>query len=321
MSVDTRRPHDKLFRNIFADPHEAASFLRVHLPSALVERLDWSSLTLEETSFVDEALEESESDLLYTVQVQETAQAAHLYLLFEHQSSPDKWMRFRLLKYMCRIWDESFKQHPDQAELRPIIPLVFYQGESRWRYSTEFADLFGESERGYDFLPHFAHFLVDQSDLPADQTQGGLKARVAQLLMMAAFQKSARVALMYAAQLSAQVAQTGGVNYMEVFVVYLAATQERRVVQEFVERVRQYAVDIGGDMLTYAEELKQEGRQEGRQEGEIRGKVETIESLLAVGAEWTLISKATGITPRQFQALKEQLRQLSSSAEADREAD
>ena len=134
---------------------------------------------------------------------------------------------------------------------------------------------------------------------------------------MAAFQKSARVALMYAAQLSAQVAQTGGVNYMEVFVVYLVATQERRVVQEFVERVRQYAVDIGGDMLTYAEELKQEGRQEG----EIRGKVETIESLLAVGAEWTLITKATGITPRQFQALKEQLWPLSSSAEADREAD
>jgi hypothetical protein len=29
--------------------------------------------------------------------------------------------------------------------------------------------------------------------------------------------------------------------------------------------------------------------------------------------EWTLITKATGITPQQFQALKEQLRQLSSS--------
>lgn len=270
---------------------------------------------------MDEALRKSASDLLYTVQAHTTGAAVFLYLLFEHQSSPDKWMRFRLLKYMCRIWDESFKQHPDQAELRPIIPLVFYQGESRWRYSTEFADLFGESERGYAFLPHFAHFLVDQSELPAEQTQGGLKARVAQLLMMAAFQKSTRVALLYAAQLSAQVAQSGGMNYMEAFVVYLAATQERRVVQEFVEGVRQYAVDIGGDMLTYAEELKQEGRQEGRQEGEIRGKVETIESLLAVGAEWTLITKATGITPRQFQALKEQLRQLSSLAETVREAD
>ncbi|MFM7172951.1 MAG: Rpn family recombination-promoting nuclease/putative transposase, partial [Caldilinea sp.] len=63
-----KRPHDKLFRSVFADPHEAAAFLRPHLPPALVERFDWSSLTLEETSFVDEALQESESDLLYTVQ-------------------------------------------------------------------------------------------------------------------------------------------------------------------------------------------------------------------------------------------------------------
>ena len=317
MNAGMQRPHDKLFRSVFADPHEAASFLRLHLPPALAERLDWSSLTLEETSFVDEALQESESDLLYTVRAQETEQVSHLYVLFEHQSSPDKWMRFRLLKYMCRIWDASFKQHPEQKELRAIIPLVFYQGEQRWRYATEFAELFGEGERGYAFLPHFVHYLVDQSDLPAEQTQGGLKARVAQLLLMAAVQRSARVALSYAAQLVAQVAQGGGVNYLEVFVVYLAATQERQVVEAFVAQVGQYTVDMGGDMVTYAEELKQEGWQKGRQEGEI----ETIERLLAVGVEWTLITRATGITPSQFQALKAQLQLRSSSADADREID
>jgi len=98
-------------------------------------------------------------------------------------------MRFRLLKYMCRVWDDSFKEHPDQAELRPIVPLVFYQEESRWRYSTEFADLFAKDAQGYDFLPRFAHYLIDQSDLAVDQTQGGLKAQVAQLLLMATYQK------------------------------------------------------------------------------------------------------------------------------------
>ena len=162
-----------------------------------------------------------------------------------------------------------------------------------------------------------------------EQTQGGLKAQVAQLLMMAAFQKSARRALQYAAQLLAEVAQTGGTDYMKLFVAYLAATQEQRLIQEFVENLQQYTVDIGGEMLTYAEELKQEGRQEGlqaglqegRQEGlqeglqagRQEGAINTIDSLLSAGVEWTLITKATGITPQQFQALKEQLRQLSSS--------
>ena len=73
MSDFVQHPHDKLFRTVFADTEEAALFLREHLPAALSERLDWPSLALLETSFVDEALRESESDLLYTVQMNVTA--------------------------------------------------------------------------------------------------------------------------------------------------------------------------------------------------------------------------------------------------------
>ena len=117
MSASVQRPHDKLFRTVFSDPIEAESFLRAYLPPTETERLAWDTLTLVETSFVDEAMVESESDLLYTVQVRETEQPVHLYILFEHQSSPDRWMRFRLLKYMCRIWDESFKAESDQKDV------------------------------------------------------------------------------------------------------------------------------------------------------------------------------------------------------------
>jgi predicted transposase/invertase (TIGR01784 family) len=147
--------------------------------------------------------------------------------------------------------------------------------------------------------------------------------------MMAAFQKSTDRALQHAAELLAKVVQTGGTDYIKLFVVYLVATQEQRLIQEFVENLQQHTVDIGGEMLTYAEELKQAGRQEGlqagrqeglqagRQEGlqagRQEGAVSTIDSLLSAGVEWTLITKATGITPQQLQALKEQLRQLSSS--------
>jgi predicted transposase/invertase (TIGR01784 family) len=155
------------------------------MPASLNERLDWSTLMLVETSFVDDALRDSESDLLYTVGRQGTDEPHYLYLLFEHQSTPDRWMRFRLLKYMCRIWDESFKGQPEQEDLRPIVPLVFYQGRSRWQHSTEFADLFDDEMQEYSFTPRFAHLLIDQSELSPDQIQGGLKAQVAQLLMMA----------------------------------------------------------------------------------------------------------------------------------------
>ncbi|BAL98194.1 MULTISPECIES: hypothetical protein [Caldilinea] len=83
---------------------------------------------------------------------------------------------------------------------------------------------------------------------------------------------------------------------------------------EFAAQVRQYAPETGGDMLTYAEELRQEGLQEGLQKGELKGKLETIESLLAVGTEWSLITRATGITPEEFERLKAEVRGLEDKS-------
>ena len=237
MSASVKRPHDKLFRTVFSDPIEAESFLRAYLPQP--RRSGWPGKPSPwwRPALWTKRWPTASRYLLFTVQVRETEQPVHLYILFEHQSSPDRWMRFRLLKYMCRIWDESFKVESDQRTLIPILPLVFYQGRETWTYSTEFADLFPESERGDNFLPHFAHHLIDQSGAAPEQIQGAQKARIAQLLLMAAFQKFVRQALAQAAQLMAQVGQTGGIDYGKVFLIYLATTQERRTVQDFTEMI------------------------------------------------------------------------------------
>ena len=51
---------------------------------------------------------------------------AWLYVLLEHQSTPDRWLRLRLLKYSIRIWERDRRQHPNEEQLRPIVPLVLY---------------------------------------------------------------------------------------------------------------------------------------------------------------------------------------------------
>ena len=50
--------------------------------------------------------------------------AAWLYVLLEHQSTPDPWLRLRLLKYSIRIWERDRQRHPKEGRLRPIVPLV-----------------------------------------------------------------------------------------------------------------------------------------------------------------------------------------------------
>ncbi len=88
---------------------------------------------------------------------------------------------------------------------------------------------------------------------------------------------------------------------------YVVATQEREVVQQFVEAVQQQQI---GDriVMTLAEEWVQEGK--------IEGKIETIEKLLAMQMDWSFIKEVTDVDQTGYQELKRQLAQLREQNES-----
>ena len=55
MARQLYQPHDNLFRKVFSQETEAAGLLRPHLPHWLSSSLDWSTLTLQDRSYVEEA--------------------------------------------------------------------------------------------------------------------------------------------------------------------------------------------------------------------------------------------------------------------------
>lgn len=322
MSEVTHQPHDKLFKAVFSNVEEATSFLQLYLPSTVSDLINWSTLRVVEGSFIDEAFRERESDLLYQVMLHGYEESVFLYLLFEHQSQPDKWMPRRLLRYIDRAWDEAFKLFPKRADLPPVIPLVFYQGEGSWSYSTELADLLPEFARNWSFVPHFSHILIDQSGLNPQQVAGGLRAQVMQLLMFAAYHKPIQEALILAASLLVQMPETDGINYVRIFVRYLLATQPNETVTEFVETVEQFATERGKKIMTYAEELLREGELRGELRGEARGElrgelktqIEIVEKMLQTGLPWATIEQVTGVDVHQFANLKQQLASLQAAS-------
>ena len=311
MADDVHRPHDKLFRTVFADQRQAAALLQAHLPESIAGHLRWSSLALQDRTFVDDDLLDSESDLLFSVKRTAGHPPAWLYVLLEHQSRPDRWMPFRLLKYCCRIWDRARQQYPNERRLRPIVPLVFYQGRRRWRHPTEFAELFAAPVRDWPWVPQFAHLLIDQSQVGPQAVRGRLQGRIAQLMMMARY-RHRREALQHAARLLGQMLTGGGGEAVRPLVRYLLATQTRNTARRFGDELRDAVPGAGGDLMTtYAEELIQEGERkghvEGRLEGRLEGRVDTIEALLRAGVEWPVIEAATGIGQDALRALKQRL--------------
>jgi len=303
-----------MVRVVLSDLTEARGFLQRYVPEELSETLNWSTLRLHEGSFVDDDLRRSETDFLYEVERVGDDASLWLYILLEHQSSPDRWMRFRLLKYCCRIWDVNLQERPSPRELRPIVPLVFYQGERTWSYSTEFADLFAKSVRDWPGVPRFSHGLIDQSGMRPEEVQGELKARLMQLLLMAAYHPTVtwmeQVAELLGSLFSLE--PSGGVNYVRVFVRYLLSTQEPEAVETFREVLRDYAPAVRDDvMTTYAQKLIAEGRAEGEQLGKVKNQVDVIEGLLREGVAWSVIERATGVGETQFEALKRQVEGMS----------
>ena len=313
MTYDVTRPHDSLFRAVFSDPAEAAGFLRAHLPESLNAELRWSAVALQNTSFVDDELRRSESDLLFAIR-HRSGRPAWLYVLVEHQSTAEHWMRLRLHRYCSRIWERDRKRYPKARQLRPIVPLVFYHGARPWNHAMQFAELFSATVREWPWLPRYQHLLIDQSAVPAAAVRGELQGRIAQLTMLAVYRDHWPL-VQAAAPVLARLYRRRGPEALRPVVVYVLLTQGAALRDRFVAELRRQLPGPGGDAMNHFAKLIHEGQQEaerkglerGREEGRLQGQVTTIEGLLNAGIDWSIIESAPGLDQEALRTVRRKL--------------
>ena len=100
----TSTPHDAVFKQFLTQADTARDFLAIHLPPALRQRCDLDTLQLESASFIEESLRAWYSDVLWSLKT--ASGEGYIYVVIEHQSSPDAQMAFRLMPVIqnCRWW-------------------------------------------------------------------------------------------------------------------------------------------------------------------------------------------------------------------------
>jgi predicted transposase/invertase (TIGR01784 family) len=265
-------PHDALFKYVFRQPEHAAAELRAIFPPALSEHLDWGSLALEPSSFVDEELRGHHADVLFSVRC--AGLPAYVYVLFEHQSTSDPLMAFRLLRYLVRIWDDVLSKHPDSKRLPAIVPVVLYQGKSKWAAATELRQLIDlDAQTMARIDPYHAQlsFLVDDLSQTDDRA---LRSRALTPQAAAALAVLARAwnmdALMEVLRRWADIlAEMGrhpdGLQALTAFWTYalLVGRMDRKELRELARSIG----PIGSEAyMTAAEILHAEGKAEGKAE-------------------------------------------------------
>ncbi|PLK73888.1 Rpn family recombination-promoting nuclease/putative transposase, partial [Klebsiella pneumoniae] len=116
MEKVSQTPHDAVFRQMLMHQAVAKDFLQLYLPAPFLAICELDSLQLVSGSFVEEDLRASYSDILYSLRTRHGP--GYVYALIEHQSTPDKLMAFRLLRYALA----AMQRHLDAGH--DTLPLV-----------------------------------------------------------------------------------------------------------------------------------------------------------------------------------------------------
>lgn len=131
----TPTPHDATFRQFLTQPDIARDFMALHLPAELRAL---SILKLESGSFVEDDRRQYFSDALYSLKT--TTGEDYIHVLVEHQSTPDRHMAFRLMRYAVAAMQRHLEAGHKKLPL--VIPVLFYTGRrSPWPYLRSQADL------------------------------------------------------------------------------------------------------------------------------------------------------------------------------------
>ncbi|WGM03350.1 Rpn family recombination-promoting nuclease/putative transposase [Arsenophonus nasoniae] len=268
-------------------------------------------------SFVDSEMKNYQSDILYSVSTSKGS--GYIYVLIEHQSTPDKLMAWRLMRYSLAAMQKHLEAGHKQLPL--VFPILFYCGEqSPYPYSTHWLDCFEDRKLAESIYTH-PFKLADITTL--DDGEIMQHKRMALLTLI---QKHIRRRDM--TELFDEIVTLLSYNYYtdnQVITMFNYLIQEGNAKKpmEFITEIAKQSEKHEGALMTIAQALKQEGLQEGLQRGKLEGLQEGIQigeqngmqkgekqasmkiarQLLEKGVERDVVKLSTGLTDTEMSNL------------------
>ncbi|EDJ5014680.1 Rpn family recombination-promoting nuclease/putative transposase [Salmonella enterica] len=303
-----RPGHDGLFKLFLREPDTARDFLAVHLPADIRAQVRLDTLKLEPGSFVDQKLRELHSDVLYSVETAE-GHAGYIYCLVEHQSTADRMMAWRMMRYSMAVMDAHLKK--GNNTLPVVVPLLFYQGTVRpYPYSTDWMDCFDVPALAREVYSR-PWPLVDVSVMEDSDLQSHRRMALLELVQRDIRHRDAASLLRDVVQLIRLAGNTREqVEAVLCYIIYNGMTSESITpfLYELAGEIPEYKELIMG---TIAQQLKEEGIQLGLQQGIQQGieqgieqerlaaqqkLLETAYALLDNGVSLDVVIKSTGLS-------------------------
>lgn len=291
----TTMPHDAVFKQFLTHPETARDFLEIHLPEHLLEVCDLNSLQLASGSFIEEKLRVYYSDVLYSLKTQ--TGDGYVYALIEHQSSPDRHMAFRLMRYAIA----AMQRHLDlgNESLPLVIPILFYHGRtSPYPWSMKWLENFDAPKLAWRL--YGGEFpLVDVTAIPDDEIMKHRRVAMLELLQKHIRQRDLASLQEKLIALLLSGFTTGRQLEAAIHYIFRSGNISEPVI--FFRNLTAGIPEHKEALMTIAEWLEQKGWAKGKQEG-----AQTIASrLLKMGLPTETILEATGLSEEELKQLQQ----------------
>lgn len=304
-------PHDQFFKRLFGNLEIAADFMRNYLPEDILARIDLETLQLEKDSFIDPALRESFSDLLFRVRLTAGGEA-FIYLLLEHKSSPEPFVAFQLLRYIVQFWERG--REGGGESLPMIVPIVFYHGRERWtvpRNLSALVDVGGVAE-WQKYVPDFEHVLHDLSLSAGTEIKGQARLRAGLELLRHIFSEDLGQRLPGIFRSLRELRREDALNYLRGVVAYLSGTRKRVKREEIKTAMQEIFAQVEFDKdALFIQEWMEEGREEGLRTGMLSVALRQLRSLFD-HVDQATEDKVRALSNQQLEELTEVLLKFAS---------
>jgi len=282
-----------MFKAFFSNVSVARDFFDVHLPASIKRVCDFTTLTICPTTFIEKDLRYHACNMLYSVKTHYGE--GYIYCLIEHQSRPDKLMAFRLFRYSLA----AMKQHLDRGfkQLPLVIPVLFYQGDKAYPYSTDWLDCFADPLLAKEiYSTPFS--LVDVVTIPDKNI---ITHRRMALLELVQKHIRLRDLLMQADRISELMSQNElSLELRKSMLYYIAKAGDSDDVKGLFAKLSLQPGFFQEEIMTYSQELETKGLEMGLEKGRQESLSLVAKAMLLDGFESSSVQKYTGLSEKEL---------------------
>jgi predicted transposase/invertase (TIGR01784 family) len=273
-----------------------------------------------EKSFISKRYRQTESDLVYQVQLRDTT--AYIYILLEFQSTVQRFMAVRVANYVSSFYLNLLDSRKKIKKLPPVFPIVLYSGKRKWTAPDNTRLLITQPELIGRFALDFSYFKININELDqAKLLQAGnaisylflsetqyrmdiLAVELGKLFDKKEDKQALSLILNWFEQLAVH-GKIEKIDFEKLNRVY-SSKQEVDMIVDSVRKYKQTAFDEGKLEGIFEGKLEgiQLGFQQGVQQGTQQTKLEVVRTMLHERLDIALIAKITGLSESEILKLK-----------------